>query len=671
MSDTRQHPILSYLHRLLGTTADAGVSDAELLRRFVSQRDEAAFELLLWRHAAMVLHVCRRLLRDTDAVEDAFQATFLVFVRKAGSISRRESLGGWLYRVAYRIALKSREQAAKREAVEHGDSDIDRPDTSTEDAAEREVRRIVCEEVDRLPARYRTAIVACFFEGKTHEEAACQLGWPRGTVASRLARGRELLRRRLVRRGIALTAAALASSLAAPTSPAALTGLIRTTIQTVKLFAAGSSAGAAVPPSIAALTEGVLQAMYWTRMKIVMAVLLFAGLGGVGTTFWAVSPSAAEPAGEPTPRPGAAAAPADDKAAKPEDADKLTRDMARSRLNLRKLALAMHAYAEKYGTLPPSAIYDKKGKALLSWRVALLPYLDQQNLYKLFHLDEPWDGEHNKSVLEGIVPKVYAPVGKPDTPRTRTYYQVFVSPARGSANLPANVTGTLLVPERKIEKMDALPVISGSMLLPGGIEAAFVKQWKMRISAGFPDGTVNTLLIVEAGNPVPWTKPEDLKYARDEPLPELGGLFADVFQAAFADGSVRILTKKYDETTLRYAIERNDGHPMNFDKIKGQPRRPTPKPKSMGATYAEWQRKNDELRRQLRRERQEIRQYKQELEVLREQDQKHKPPSDPRLEQLRKENLQLQEELNKARAEATALYKEIARRQKPAQKQRP
>ncbi|MGH7225231.1 MAG: RNA polymerase sigma factor, partial [Gemmataceae bacterium] len=97
MSDTRQHPILSYLHRLLGTTADAGVSDAELLRRFVSQRDEAAFELLLWRHAAMVLHVCRRLLRDTDAVEDAFQATFLVFVRKAGSISRRESLGGWLY----------------------------------------------------------------------------------------------------------------------------------------------------------------------------------------------------------------------------------------------------------------------------------------------------------------------------------------------------------------------------------------------------------------------------------------------------------------------------------------------------------------------------------------------------------------------------------------------
>lgn len=317
MSDTRQHPILKYLRRVLGTAADGGVPDAELLRRFLSQRDEAAFELLLWRHAAMVLHVCRRLLRDTDAIEDAFQATFLVFVRKAGSIRRSESLGGWLYRVAYRIALKARQQSAKRESVEHRDSPIDLPDASTEDAATRELRRIVCEEVDRLPARYRTPIVACFFEGKTHEEAARQLGWPRGTVASRLARGRELLRRRLVRRGIALTTTALATALVATRSPAALTGLIRASVQTMKLVTAGSPQVAAVPPSVAVLAEGGLQVMFWTRVKIVMVVLLLAGLSGGGTAFWAAASGVAEP----TFRAGAEATPAGDKAAQRMDAD--------------------------------------------------------------------------------------------------------------------------------------------------------------------------------------------------------------------------------------------------------------------------------------------------------------------------------------------------------------
>src|SRR5215831_13233547 len=113
MASTRQHPILNYLRRVLGAPAGIGVSDADLLQRFVKERDEAAFELLMWRHAAMVLHVCRQVLGDVEAAEDAFQAIFLVFVRKAGSISRREALGSWLYRVAYRTALKARTQDKK------------------------------------------------------------------------------------------------------------------------------------------------------------------------------------------------------------------------------------------------------------------------------------------------------------------------------------------------------------------------------------------------------------------------------------------------------------------------------------------------------------------------------------------------------------------------------
>jgi RNA polymerase sigma factor (sigma-70 family) len=292
MSDTRQHAILNYLRRVLGAATDGSVSDAELLRRFVNQRDEAAFELLLWRHAAMVLHVCHRLLRETDAVEDAFQATFLVFVRKAGSISRRESLGGWLYRVAYRIALKAREQSAKRQAVEHGEGDIDLPDTSTEDAAEREMRRIVCEEVDRLPARYRTPIVACFFEGKTHEEAAKQLGWPRGTVASRLARGRELLRRRLLRRGVAFSVSALLGALSVRPAQAELMRFVDSVIYTARLLAAGQAASAVVSAKVAILMKGVVKTMFLARLKVATAVMLVACALGAGGG-WLVSQLAA------------------------------------------------------------------------------------------------------------------------------------------------------------------------------------------------------------------------------------------------------------------------------------------------------------------------------------------------------------------------------------------
>ncbi len=178
MTDTRQHPILHYLRRVLGTPAGGSVSDADLLSRFVSARDEAAFELLLWRHAAMVLHVCRQVLRDDEAADDAFQATFLVFVRKAGSISRRQSLGAWLYRVAYHVALKARAEVQKRASAGPALEGIAAP-AETDDAEQRELRRLVCEEVNRLSAKYRAVIVACYFEAKTHEEAASQLGWPR------------------------------------------------------------------------------------------------------------------------------------------------------------------------------------------------------------------------------------------------------------------------------------------------------------------------------------------------------------------------------------------------------------------------------------------------------------------------------------------------------------
>ncbi|HEY7308717.1 MAG TPA: sigma-70 family RNA polymerase sigma factor [Gemmataceae bacterium] len=650
MADTRHHPILNYLRRVLGAPT-GGLTDAELLRRFVAERDEAAFELLLWRHAATVLHVCRQVLRDTDAVEDAFQATFLVFVRKAGSISRSELLGGWLHRVAYRVALKAREQIAKRKSLEQTTGNLDlsaAPDEA--DADLRELRQMICEEVNRLPARYRTPIVACFFEGKTHEETANQLGWPRGTVASRVARGRELLRRRLVRRGVALTGAALTSALASQASATALTGLIHVTLQTVKPMA--GSVG--LSPRAAVLAEGVLNAMYWTRVKIVTAVVLIAGVGGVGATFWGTPRSAAEPPSKRAPRAEAAAVEGD-KADQPEDADKLTRDMAQSRLNLRKLVLAMHAYAEKNGHLPPPAIYDKKGKALLSWRVALLPYLEQNNLYKLFHLDEPWDSEHNKQLQETVV-KVYAPVGKPDVPRSHTFYQVFVSSApraKGGGGGPAGGSGGADAPAFT------------------GITAAFVKGQSLRFPAHIVDGTANTLLIVEAGNAVPWTKPEDLHYAADEPLPKLGGLFPNVFQAAFASGDVVVLTKKYDETNLRAAITSNGGEVIDMEQILAPRRGRARPPADEDAAVEAWWQKNENLRHELDRARENLRLLRAERSLQREQMDRNDKKDDPRLERLKRENARLQEELDKVRAESEALTKEISRRQKPVQRKGP
>src|SRR5437870_178675 len=182
------------LRRLLGVVRrvaapDGGPpSDQQLLERFAAAGDEAAFELLVWRHGTMVLGVCRRVLRDVHAAEDAFQATFLTLVRKAGSISKREAVGSWLYKVAYRIALRAQTQAATRalrEKTLEELPDVTAPGDVAETVAQQEMHSALEEEVQRLPEKYRTPVILCYLEGRAYEEAAQQLGWPKGTVATR------------------------------------------------------------------------------------------------------------------------------------------------------------------------------------------------------------------------------------------------------------------------------------------------------------------------------------------------------------------------------------------------------------------------------------------------------------------------------------------------------
>ena len=291
------------LGRLFGEGTLAGLDEGQLLDRFADRRDEAAFRILLARHGPMVLATCRRMLRDEHDAEDAFQATFLVLARKAGSLRCDDRLGGWLHGVAFRVASRSRSQSARRRTVETSGGLEQVPDPVKDGPGAELV-----EEVHRLPESYRLPIVLCYLEGLTHEEAARQLRWPIGTVKGRLSRARDLLRSRLTRRGLAISAGLLSSNLARGASAAFPSHLSESTIRAATLVAAGEAIGAGtVPATVAALYQGVLNAMFLTKLKIggaaiVVTVALIATGEGVRAQFGGTGKAIA-PKSSPRPEP--------------------------------------------------------------------------------------------------------------------------------------------------------------------------------------------------------------------------------------------------------------------------------------------------------------------------------------------------------------------------------
>jgi RND family efflux transporter MFP subunit len=314
MSRRNLNAIIRYLRQLTGSANANGASDAELLERYVRDRDEAAFELLLWRHGTLVFNVCRRVLPREQDAEDAFQATFLAFVRKASSISRRGSVAAWLYKVAFRVALEARERARKTVAVEKpgGEMLAVHP---VFDSQWSDVRPILDEELNRLPERLRRPIILCYLEGKSNEEAAQELGCRLGTIYSRLSRGRELLRLRLQRRGVTLSVTALTAVLtASAVESAPAIPLMRTAVHAALAFGHSSSA-AAVSPRVATLAEGVLRTMFVTKLKIAAVMLLIIGVaaGGVWSQARTAGPQTEARADDPSPKPKAG----DKKDAKP------------------------------------------------------------------------------------------------------------------------------------------------------------------------------------------------------------------------------------------------------------------------------------------------------------------------------------------------------------------
>jgi RNA polymerase sigma factor (sigma-70 family) len=258
------------LHRLrcsLLRQEEADLTDGELLERFISQRNEAAFEALLRRHGAMVLGVCRRILRNEADAEDAFQAAFLVLVRKAAAIRPRGMVGNWLYGVAHSTALKARAMKTKRLTKERQALPRPMPDVSAE--TEEQLQALLDQELKALPDVYRAAIVLCDLEGKSIKEAARQLGCPLGTVGARLTRGRALLRKRLSKHGPPLSSGLLLAVLSQGAASAAVPpALALSTAQAANGFAAGQATTAVTSAKVAALTEGVLKTMLLSKLRI-------------------------------------------------------------------------------------------------------------------------------------------------------------------------------------------------------------------------------------------------------------------------------------------------------------------------------------------------------------------------------------------------------------------
>ncbi len=295
MASGRSGIALRQIRRLFDEGTLIGLTDAQLLDRFVAGRDEGAFAILVERHGPMVLAVCRGVLKDLNDAEDAFQATFLVLFRKAGGLRVGGSLGSWLYRVAYRIAIRANAVTARRR--ERSGEEVamaDKAAPAEAAAIDRELLPMIHQEIDRLPDKYRAPLALCYLEGLSYEDAAQQLGWPLGTVGSRLARAKDLLRSRLTRRGVTATSAALAALLSSEATAAPAGWVEATTRAALGLDAVANGATAAGAVSAAvALSDQVLRRML--VIKLIQMTALLTAVATAGLLAWTATGVGDEP----------------------------------------------------------------------------------------------------------------------------------------------------------------------------------------------------------------------------------------------------------------------------------------------------------------------------------------------------------------------------------------
>jgi RNA polymerase sigma factor (sigma-70 family) len=407
MVNSQLDTVVRHLRRLATGTNDRELTDAQLLRRFTGQRDETAFAALVRRHQRLVWSVCRNALGHVQDAEDAFQATFLVLAQSAAKIRKQDRLGSWLHGVAVRIASKAKRAGTRRRKHEREAANMPRGKEDSE-LSWREVRRVLDEEVQRLPEKYQAPFVLCVLEGHSLAEAARQLGWKEGTVSGRLTGARKLLQQRLSRRGIGLSAllagVTVANTASAASPPAILTA---STIRAALGFTTRPEAAAGLlPPKIATLVQG--ETMLTTKLKWATALLLavHCGIAGVGL----LGRERADA------RPAETAAPKND--ARPEDAKNESATLVLSGRVLdpngkpsegAKLYLLDSSTAKTSPRVQATSGADGRFRFTLARKdVQLPPYTDNR-----------WDHVFLCAMSEGFG-LAFAPVGKPDAAAERT-----------------------------------------------------------------------------------------------------------------------------------------------------------------------------------------------------------------------------------------------------------
>jgi RNA polymerase sigma factor (sigma-70 family) len=466
-------------------------------------------------------------LTDSHQAQDAFQGTFLVLVQQAGSVRHKDSVASWLYGVAYRLACCSVSAETRRKRHERRFF-AERRQVGRQSEPERtELGAIVHEELNRLPDPYRLVIVLCDLEELTQEQAAARLGWPVGTVKSRLTRRRERLRARLTRRGLAPTSGLIAVFSSGSEAPAfeLPPSVLESAIGTALAFDGGPLDAGKLPTGIEALLERVTRAMWWNALR--SAAMTLAAMGALvfaATMFWkgTMAGSQGSPSG-----PGPVV--------QPRIAEEAI--WAKNQENLKRIGIAFHNYHRANGHFPAVAITGKAGEPLLSWRVAILPFLedlsgqrDGEALLNQFRRDQAWDSPHNRMLLARM-PRVYASPRDRSANQTTTVY-------RGIAG-----TGTMFEGEQGIKLNQVI------------------------------DGSTRTLMVAKAADPVPWTKPEELTCVGQPPPPRPGALREGEFAALFASGHVRLIEPR---NLLSAFITRQGREPAYLEFLRINEHPPSP-----------------------------------------------------------------------------------------------
>jgi RNA polymerase sigma factor (sigma-70 family) len=391
MTTTLKPNLLGHLRGAFLKRELTELSDAQLLTRYLVDREDAVFETIVRRHGGMVFGVCQRILGNRHDAEDAFQATFMVLVRKARAIVARERLAAWLHGVAQRTAMKARTTRARWQA--RGQQAMTQPSANADaDGAWSALRPVLDEELAALADIYRLPIVLCDLEGKSRKEAAGQLGWLEGTLSGRLCRGRRLLAARLARRGVALSTAGLATVLAPHALALPPPELLAATVKAASLVASGQTMTAGIISAKAALlTEGVLKTMLLARLKTATAIVLVVGLvtgglGGLTYRTFATQPGEGEQvlprAGKKVIAGGREKARADLAAAEAA-VKKAQTELDRARANLERLKAAL---ASRVAGTPQGKIYMHRSHTLTIYDLKQktfsdLPQLDEEHQF--------------------------------------------------------------------------------------------------------------------------------------------------------------------------------------------------------------------------------------------------------------------------------------------------